>query len=232
MDQNKRLNGSTTKKRNLIAYTNPDSIIAERYRTIITNMKFSTSDQNSRTFLITSPSMGEGKSTSAANLAVSIALQKKSVLLIDANLRNPGIHSIFKVSNTNGVTDIVNGKITIEDAIVNTGIGGLDLLTSGTIPPNPVELLGSQMMDQLIKRAAKSYDIVLIDSTSVLEVTDTKLLAYICDGVILVIARGKTTYEEALEAKKILGFAKAKFIGAILNEKDFDLFKKIKVVNK
>lgn len=211
-----------TKTRKLIAYTNPDSIISEQFRTIITNIKFSAYEQNYRTFLITSPNKGDGKSTSAANLAVSMAQQNKRVLLIDANLRNPGLHLLFKVTNSKGVTDILNGDVEFAEAVNETAINNLELLTSGTLTNQPVKLLASTFMEQfLMNHVSKSYDFVFIDSPSVLEVTDTKLLASYSDGVILVINQGKTSYEEVLEAKKTLGFANARIVGAILNEKGF-----------
>lgn len=215
--QNNRKNA--TKKRKLIAYTNPDSIISEQFRTIITNIKFSTYEQNYRCFLITSPNKGDGKSTSAANLAVSMAQQNKRVLLIDANLRNPSLHLLFKVSNSLGVTDLLSGDTEFTEAVLETGINNLDLLTSGTTTSHPVELLGSLYMEQFLTNVSESYDVVFIDSPAVLEVTDTKLLGSYSDGVILVINQGKTSFEEVLEAKKTLGFANARIIGAILNEK-------------
>lgn len=220
--RNNYKNSVLTKTRKLIAYTNPDSIISEQFRTIITNIKFSAYEQNYRTFLITSPNKGDGKSTSAANLAVSMAQQNKRVLLIDANLRNPSLHLLFKISNSKGVTDILNGDVEFDKAVNETAINNLELLTSGTTTNHPVKLLASTFMEQLLmNHVSKSYDFVFIDSPAVLEVTDTKLLASYSDGVILVINQGKTSYEEVLEAKKTLGFANARIVGAILNEKGF-----------
>jgi capsular exopolysaccharide synthesis family protein len=212
---NKRKNSA---KRNIIAYDYPDSIISEQFRMIQTNIKFSVADQKNRIFLITSPGSGEGKSTSAANLAVSMVQQKKKVLLIDANLRNPVLHTIFKLPNSDGLTDVLKGRITFEEAVCHTEIGRLDVLTSGINLVNPVELLGSQLMRDLLKVALQRYDIVLIDSYSVIDVTDTKLLANQSDGVILVIQSGKTLLEKAAEAKKEIEFAKSKVVGVILNE--------------
>lgn len=196
---------------------NPDSIIAEQFRMIQTNIKFSMSEEKSRIFLITSPCDGEGKSTTAANLAITIAQQKEKVLLIDANLRSPSLHSFFKTNNSNGLTDILNGRISFHDAIFHTEMGKLDLITSGQIPNNPVELLRSQMMQDILKTALRSYDAVLIDSNAILDVTDTKLLANQCDGVVLVVQIGKTKFEKAAEAKKVLEFAKAKLVGVVMN---------------
>lgn len=210
---------STVKKRNLISYSHPESIISEQIRMIQANIKFLMTDQKARVFLITSPSSGEGKSMAVANLAVSMAQQKEKILLIDANLRTPVQHEIFKIANSAGLSDVLAGKERFEEAVYHTEIGRLDLLTSGLPPSNPSELLGSDAMKELLDVALKSYEAVLIDSYGVIDVTDTKVLAKKCDGVVLVIQNGKTSVEKASEAKKELEFTRAKLIGVILNEK-------------
>lgn len=207
-----------SRKRNLITYTFPESTIAEEFRTIRTNIHFVTDEQKHSILLVTSPKSGEGKSTTAANLAVSMAQKEEKVLLIDANLRRPAAHLIFKVPNSVGLADVLTGSATFEEAIIQTEIGKLEVLTSGTATNNPAELLASYPMKELLQRAAKEYDVVLIDSSPVLELTDTKLIASQCDGVLLVIHQGKTQIEDAAEAKKVLEFAKANVSGVILNE--------------
>lgn len=168
--------------------------------------------------LITSPKSGEGKSTTAANLAVSMAQQDEKVLLIDANLRRPAVHLIFKLPNSVGLTEVLTGNTNFEEAVTNTEIGKLDILSSGSVTNNPSELLASQAMKELLHKAANKYDVVLIDSAPVLELTDTKLFASQCDGVLLVLHQGNTQIEDAAEAKKVLEFAKADVSGVILNE--------------
>lgn len=206
------------KQRKIISHSHPESIISEQFRMIHTNIKFMLAEQKSRILLITSPCDTEGKSTTAANLAASMAQQKKKVLLIDANLRKPSLHTFFKLSNINGLSDVLTGRLSFSEVVHHTEIWRLDLLSSGVVPSNPVELLGSQTMQDLLKKAAQFYDVIIIDSNSILEVTDTKLLATQCDGVILVVQNGKTKVEKAAEAKKVLEFAKAKLVGVILNQ--------------
>lgn len=217
MFQSKRKVAAARQKRNLIVYSNPDSIIAEQFRTLRTNVHFLNGGKKS-ILLLTSPSSSEGKSTAAGNLAVSMAQQKEKVLLIDANLRDPHIHFIFKIPNEKGLADVLSGYENLQDAVYQTEIGKLAILTSGHLNANPAELLGSDSMEKLFQQALEDYDVILIDSPSVLEVTDTKLLANKSDGVILVIGEGKTAIEKATEAKKALEFAKAKIYGVILNE--------------
>lgn len=207
-----------SKKRNLIAHSFPESKISEEFRKIRTNVHFVTNEQKHKIVLITSPNTGEGKSTTAANLAVSMSQQNEKVLLIDANLRKPSTHFIFNVTNSVGLTDVLTGKTTLNEAVIDSEIGNLEVLLSGKLPNNPAELLSSPMMKELLQEAAKEYDSVIIDSSSVLEVTDTKILASLCDGVLLVLYKGNTQLEKAAEAKKVLEFSKAKISGVILNE--------------
>jgi len=175
--------------------------------------------KKNKTLLVTSPGKLEGKSTTAANLAISMAQQQEKVLLIDGNLRNPNIHSIFKASNAFGLTDVLTETISFEEAVFPSSIEKLDILTSGKTPSNPVELLASQNMQQLLQKVKSLYDIILIDSTSILEVTDTKIIANICDGVVLVVKQNKTNIESAVETKKVLEYARAQIVGVILNNK-------------
>lgn len=207
------------KKKNLVTLTHPDSIISDQFRTIRTNIYFLTEERKNRIFLITSTDKEEGKSTITANLAVSMAQQKEKVLLVDANLRDSTIHTIFKIKNNHGLTNILENQISLGEAIIKTEIGNLDILTSGTISYNPVELLANEKVKDLLEIISKSYDIVLIDSPSILEFTESRVMANQCDGVVLVINRGKTELEKIIEAKRILDIAHGKLVGAIINEK-------------
>ncbi|MEH7014756.1 CpsD/CapB family tyrosine-protein kinase [Neobacillus niacini] len=208
------------KKVSLIAATNQNCKISEQYRTIRTNFLSSTNCINSRTLIITSPNGQEGKSTTAANLAITLAQQGKKVLLIDANMRNPNLGCSFNIDNFTGLSSVLKGRIRFEDTIDQTEIKGLDLLTSGPVPFNPTELLGSQNMESLIETVVGLYDVVVIDTPPILEVSDAKILANQCDGLLLVLRSGKTKSAEAIKVKKILESSKSKLLGIILIDTD------------
>ncbi|WP_245797916.1 CpsD/CapB family tyrosine-protein kinase [Domibacillus mangrovi] len=215
---NKRQHSAAISKKSLIAYTNPDSVISDQFRTIRANLTFLTERGENHVFLITSPGMKEGKSTTTANLAVCMAQQKKErVLLIDAHLKEPSIHSIFDIPNEAGLTNMLRYDVKLEEVVYKTELETLDILTSGVKSFNPAELLGNEIMTEVLKKAANIYDIVLIDSPS-LQCSETRILANQCDGVVLVLRRDKTERKQAIEAGRVLELAHAKLVGAIMNE--------------
>lgn len=214
-----KLNNHKLSPKSLFAYLNAGSIISEQFRTIRTNILFSADHQKNLSIFITSPNRGEGKSVTSANLAISLAQQGKKVLLIDADLRKPSLHTMFKLNNVNGLSNVLNSSIILEEAIQKTPIGRLDLLTSGPSPYNPAELIGSHMLPSLLSAVSNDYNIVLFDTPPVLDYTDTRIIANVCDSMILVVCSGKTTSEKALEAKKALTDLKANFMGLILNKR-------------
>ncbi|CAH0346453.1 CpsD/CapB family tyrosine-protein kinase [Bacillus sp. CECT 9360] len=206
-------------KRKLITRLNPKSPISEQYRTIRTNIQFSSVDKDIRAILVTSPGPSEGKSTTVANLAVVYAQQGKKVLLVDADLRKPTVHYTFNLTNTFGLTTVLAKQANLTDTVVQTNEEKLFVLPSGPIPPNPAELLGSKAMDDLIEDILQEFDIVLFDSPPVLAVTDAQILANRCDGTILVVSSGKTEFEQAAKAKESLLSVNGTILGAILNNK-------------
>lgn len=193
-------------------------MISDEFRTIRTNLKFLMEDQKNRIFLVTSPNSEEGKSTIIANLAVSLAQQKDKVLLMDANLRDPVIHQVFKTSNQSGLADILKNKASLQQAITLTDIAHLDLLTSGSDVSNPTELLGSKEMEMLLEEVTSLYDIVLIDSPAILKFTETRVLANKCEGTVLVLNRGRTEMKKVYETKRVLDLAQVNLMGFIFNE--------------
>lgn len=203
----------------LITYSNPDSIISDQFRTIRTNIKFLPIEKKNRIILVTSPGKADGKSTTTANLAVSMAQQNEKVLLIDANLRNPVIHYMFNITNQVGLTDLLTNKASFSEAVSKTEIGKLDVLTSGITHLNPAELLEGQRMNAFMHTISDSYNVILIDAPPVIKSTETRVLANQSDGVILIINRNKTKIGKMAESKKLLELVNAKLVGAIMNEK-------------
>ncbi|WP_082677146.1 CpsD/CapB family tyrosine-protein kinase [Bacillus sp. FJAT-29937] len=196
---------------------NPKSPISELYRTIRTNIEYSNIDRENRMIMITSSSPGEGKTVTTANLAIVFAQQGKKVLLIDADFRKPKVHEVFKKNNFIGLTTILIKQIPLMEAIKETKINNLYILTSGPITPNPSELLSSKSMGNVLAAIRKEFDFIIIDTPPVLPVTDAQILANQCDGVILVIDHGKTKFEHAEKAKNLLLNVNAKILGAVLN---------------
>jgi protein-tyrosine kinase len=207
-------------KRNLITHFSPRAAISEQYRTIRTNIQFSSVDESIRTLLVTSSGPEEGKSTTVANLAVVFAQQGKKVLLIDADLRKPTVHYTFQLDNTIGLTNVLTKQTQLDKAAVTTLVENLSVLSSGPIPPNPAELLGSKAMEDMLVAALEQFDIVIFDTPPVLAVTDAQILANRCDGTILVIGSGKTQIEPVMKSKELLLSSKGKLLGVVLNRKN------------
>lgn len=203
----------------MIAMTEPKSINSEQYRTIRTNIEFSSVDTEVKSLLITSAGPEEGKSTTAANLAVVFAQQGKKVLLIDADLRKPTVHFTFKLDNGTGLTSLLLKQMPFQKAVLPADEANLDILTSGPIPPNPAELLSTGAMKDLLSEAAAVYDKVILDTPPVLAVADTKILGSYTDGAIMVISSGKTDKEKAAKAKEALDYCPCKLLGAVMNGK-------------
>ena len=203
----------------LISIESPRSPISEQYRTLRTNIQYASVDKELKTIMITSPNPGEGKSTTIANLAIVFAQQGKKVLLVDTDLRKPTIHYTFHLLNTVGLTNVLMKQSVLGEAIQQTPITDLFILTCGTIPPYPAELIGSSMMSQLIERLKVDFDIVLFDTPPLLAVTDAQILANKCDASILVVKSGSTEKDGAIRAKEILLNSSSRLLGAVLNNK-------------
>ncbi|UYT84625.1 CpsD/CapB family tyrosine-protein kinase [Priestia megaterium] len=211
-----------TLKRRLLAHNSPKDPVAEQYRTIRTNIQFSGADQEIKSIVLTSTGPGEGKSTTASNLATVYAQQGLRVLLIDADLRKPTAHYTFRLENHVGLTNVLTKQSTLGQAIQGTEVPDLFLLTSGPIPPNPAELLASNNMTELLKEMKQEFDMVIFDTPPVLAVADAQILANQVEGSILVVSSGKTDKEAALKAKEQLLKANAKVLGAVLNNRKME----------
>ncbi|WP_059173058.1 CpsD/CapB family tyrosine-protein kinase [Bacillus sp. FJAT-27445] len=215
----KKKNTSFSNRRKLVASLDPKSVISEQYRTIRTNIQFSSVDKSIQTIMVTSAGPGEGKSTTAANLAVVMAQQEKKVLLVDADLRKPTAHYTFNLVNQNGLTSVLAKTKTLDQAISSTDSAFLSVLPSGPIPPNPAELLGSKSMEEMLAEAKKQFDVIIFDTPPTLAVTDAQILANLCDGVLLILFSGKSEIEQVSKAKELLLAANGKILGVVLNHK-------------
>jgi capsular exopolysaccharide synthesis family protein len=200
----------------IIAHSYPKSSITEQYRLIRNNLHFSSFDKEIKTIVVTSPESSDGKSTTASNLAIVFAQQGKRVLLMDADLRKPCVHYGFKVSNLEGLTSVITKKMSLDDAILKP-IPNLDVLTSGPVPPNPSDLLGSKMMELIMEELKTKYDYIVMDAPPILAVTDSQILASKSDGVVMVVASGKTHRDRAKQAKELLEKSRSQILGVVVN---------------
>ncbi|MCM3194152.1 CpsD/CapB family tyrosine-protein kinase [Priestia megaterium] len=208
-----------TLKRRLLAHNSPKDPVAEQYRTIRTNIQFSNVDQDIKTIVLTSSGAEEGKSTTSANLATVYAQQGLNVLLIDADLRKPTGHYTFRLENHIGLTNVLTRQSTLAQAVQESEIPHLSVLTSGPIPPNPSELLASAQMAELLKEMKEQFDMIIFDTPPILAVADAQILANQVDGTILVVSSGKTEKDAALKSKELLSNAKGKLLGVVLNNR-------------
>lgn len=206
-------------RRKLITKLSPKSPISEQFRTIRTNIQFSVVDEDIRSIMVTSSGPGEGKSTTAANLAVVFAQQGKRVLLVDADLRKPTVHYTFGLANSSGLSSVLTRQSELAEAVNTTDVEHLHVLTSGPIPPNPAELLSSRAMSHFFENVKEEYDMIIFDTPPVNAVTDGQILAHQCDGTLLVVSSGRTEIDTVTKAKELLIAAKARILGVVLNNK-------------
>ncbi len=201
----------------LITITDPRSPVSEAYRTLRTNLSFYSLDNPIHTLVVTSAATDEGKSTTIANLAVTMAQGGHRTILVDCDLRRPSLHTLFSLKQEPGFTNMILGEAG-EPSLQQTDIDNLSLLSAGTLPPNPADLLGSKKVDQIITTLAAKADIVLFDAPPVIAVTDAAVLGAKVDGVLLIINAGKTKRDHAERAKETLEKAKVRLVGAALTD--------------
>ena len=197
----------------------PKSISAEAYRSLRTSIKFSSVDKPIKTIVVTSSIPGEGKSTISGNLAITLSQSGARVLLIDCDLRKPSIHKKFRVVNDLGLTDILVDKCSLKDVIKKID-EYLFMITAGTIPPNPSEIVGSNSMEDLIKELSLSFDYIVMDTPPVIPVTDPLLLAAKSDATIIVVRARKTKEKIIRQAYDELIKVNSNIIGSILNDSE------------
>jgi len=194
----------------------------EAFRKLRTNVRLSIPDERTQPLLITSAGMGEGKTVVASNLATTLALSNQRVLIIDADLRRPRLHRVFDLPQEPGLSNLLVGEVVASQVIQKTNIPGLLALTSGTVPPNPSELLESKRFKDFLAQLGQHFDWVLIDSPPVLPVTDAMVLSQIVAGVVLVVSADATPLQAARTAVDQLDVARARILGAVLNRVDLE----------
>ncbi|HEX6693754.1 MAG TPA: polysaccharide biosynthesis tyrosine autokinase, partial [Longimicrobiales bacterium] len=205
----------------LVAVNDPRSPTAEAYRRLRTNISFVRTGEASRMFTITSPTAGDGKSTTSSNLAATLAQQGVRCLLVDGDLRRGALNDVFEVPREPGFSEVLLGRAALENAVHAVRLDGnvsLDFLPTGTLPPNPAELLSSRDAQDLLRRMRESYDIVIMDAPPLNLVTDGALLGASSDGVIMVVRAGVTHRDAVNYAMDLLGAVRAELIGTVLND--------------
>lgn len=196
----------------------PKSVAAEAYRTIRTAVFFGAPEGEAKTIHITSPNPGDGKSTTVSNLAITMAQAGQKTLVIDADFRRPMQHKIFDIDVKRGLSGIIAGRHSVEQAIQAGPVGGLDILTCGPEVPNPAEILNSDAFAKILRGLSEQYDRILIDSPPVGPVADTQILAAICDVVILVLKIQTSTRRHCRQMRDSLASVGAHMLGAIVND--------------
>lgn len=207
----------------LITYYEPKSIISEQYRTLRTNLEFAQVGNQVKSIAITSSMPMEGKSTTSANLAYTMAQTGRNVLIVDSDLRKPTVHRSFKLNNEQGVTTLLaNPELKFNQVVQKSKELGLYFLPSGPMPPNPAELIGSPQMARLMQELSDNFDMVIYDTPPVNSVTDAQIIASRVDGVTLVARQNFARKELVREAKQALENVKANILGFVINNVPFE----------
>jgi capsular exopolysaccharide synthesis family protein len=192
----------------------------EAYRVLRTNIQFCNFDSKIKTLAITSCNPGEGKTTTAINLSISMAMSGMKILLIDADLRKPALVKRLGGTNAVGLTNLISGQASLQDAINYTDVDGFCYITCGPTPPNPAELLSSERFDEIINEAKKHFDMIIIDTPPLGSVIDCAIISSRTDGTLIVIKSKAVDYRSAMRVKEQLEKVNARIIGVVLNKLD------------
>ncbi|MFC4811397.1 CpsD/CapB family tyrosine-protein kinase [Paenibacillus sp. GCM10023250] len=207
----------STNDRHSINIVNTQTAVSEVFRTIRTNIQFSSSDSPVKVIMVAAAQRGEGKTTTICNLAVAFAEEGKSVLLIDGDLRNPKLDQLFSFKGRDGLSNVLANQVFWGDVVADTGIPNLSVLVSGPIPPNPAVLLGSNRMSKLVEEVRNRYDVILIDTSPVGLVTDSIVLSTYCDGVVMIVSSEQSDKQIVRKAKASLEHVNARILGVVFN---------------
>lgn len=194
----------------------PKSIAAEAYRTLRTNIQYSSFDKEYRTIVITSSEPGEGKTVTAGNLALALAQGESKVLLLDCDMRKPSVHKNFRISNESGLTDLLLHKKTMEQVMVKYN-ENLTIVSAGRVSPNPSEMLGSKAMGTFLEEMKSHFDYVVMDTPPLGAVTDAQVLSTKVDGTILVVKAGATKKDVVMNSVNLIKKVNGNLIGTVLN---------------
>lgn len=194
----------------------PKSIDAEAYRSLRSNIEYSSFDDEYRVIVVTSSVPGEGKSTTAGNLAIALAQSGNSVLLVDCDMRKPSIHKKFKISNAAGTAELLLRKKCFEE-VANKHNENLTIITAGKIPPNPSEMLASRAMTAFIKEMKNEFKYIILDTPPLQAVTDAQVLSTKADGVLLIVRAGSAKREMVFNSVDLIKKVQGKVIGTVLN---------------
>ncbi len=203
---------------NVISKLNPTLPVVEAYRTIRNSIRYASVDKPIKTMAITSTMESEGKSSAASNISITYSMEHKKIILVDLDLRRPTLHKFFNILNATGITSVLAAGLPLEEAIVHTGVSGLDVLTSGPIPPDPSSLVESHKLKEIINKLKETYDMVIIDTPPVMAVNDAVIIGAITDGILYVIESGRATFSMVDHVKELFTKANLNTIGIVLNK--------------
>lgn len=203
--------------RPLVFWANPHSLRAEEYRRLRTNLQFLTLEGTPRAFVVTSSVPGEGKTTTSINIAAALADAGESVLLVDADLRDPNVADFLNLDRTPGLTTVMMGQASLSEVAQPVGTGNLHVLAAGQLPPNPSELLGSDALARVLAEAVSQYDNVIVDSPPLVPVTDAAILSRVTGGTLMVVGSGIVTEPDLAQALTALEVVDSNVLGLVLN---------------
>lgn len=201
----------------VVVHQKPNSVLAENFRLLRSNIEFFQISNPIKTILITSPNQGNGKTTVASNLAISISQGEQEVILVDADLRRPAVHTALEMSREPGLSDVIRNKAEIQSVVRQAKDININVITAGNTPPNITEVVGSKRISSILSRLKDNYELVIVDAPPLI-IADSFNLASKVDGVILVITPGETTIEQAKVIKEQLDRSEARMLGIVFNK--------------